>query len=91
MNRLQHLAPIIASLLTFLHLLSFDVPASVVANLPSATFFHRQQEQLLARGANKLVIIGELKTALDDAENMVELDAREPNTFEVAHIPCADL
>lgn len=42
-----------------------------------------------ARTATKQVTIGELKAAIDGAENVVVLDVREPNEYEVAHIPGA--
>lgn len=42
-----------------------------------------------ARATTKQVTIGELKAAIDGAENMVVLDVREPNEFDVAHIPGA--
>lgn len=42
-----------------------------------------------ARAATKQVTINELKAAMDGAENMVVLDVREPNEYEVAHIPNA--
>lgn len=42
-----------------------------------------------ARAATKQVTIGELKAAIDGAENVVVLDVREPNEYEVAHIPGA--
>ncbi len=42
-----------------------------------------------ARAATKQVTIADLKAAMDSAENVVVLDVREPNEYEVAHIPGA--
>ena len=42
-----------------------------------------------ARAATKQVTIGEVKAAIDGAENVVVLDVREPNEYDVAHIPGA--
>jgi rhodanese-related sulfurtransferase len=42
-----------------------------------------------ARAATKQVSINELKMAIDKQEDVVVLDVREPNEYEVAHIPDA--
>jgi rhodanese-related sulfurtransferase len=40
-----------------------------------------------ARAATKQVTITDLKTAIDKGDDVVILDVREPNEYEVAHIP----
>ena len=40
-----------------------------------------------ARATTKQVPITDLKAAIDGNENIVVLDVREPNEYEVAHIP----
>ena len=42
-----------------------------------------------ARTTTKQVTVGDLKAAIDGNESVVVLDVREPNEYEVAHIPSA--
>lgn len=42
-----------------------------------------------ARATTKQVTINDLKNAIDKQEDIVILDVREPNEYEVAHIPGA--